>query len=312
MPPTVDVPRVKLNSGAEIPIIGLGTWKSQPEEVIEAVRYALAEGGYRHIDCAAGYGNEKEVGEGIRRSGVPRSEIFITSKLWSTYHSRVEEALDKSLSDLGVDYLDLYLVHWPVPLNPKGNHPQFPTLPDGTRDVDYSWSIADTWKQMEEMVKKGKAKSIGVSNFSQKKLEEILPTATIVPAVDQLEIHLYNPQHKLLNYLKSKGIQPQAYSPLGSTGSPLQSDEIVQGLSKKYGAQPAHILLAYLVKKDIVVLVKSVTPARIASNLTGTLAAVPKLTVEDVEKLDGVAAAGKQKRFITPPWVIDLGFDNWP
>ncbi|KAI5119140.1 hypothetical protein M0805_005219 [Coniferiporia weirii] len=305
-------PKFKLNSGAEIPAIGLGTWKSQPEEVIESVRYALAEAGYRHIDCAWGYQNEKEVGEGIRRSGVPRSEIFITSKLWSTFHSRVEEAVDTTLSDLGVDYLDLYLVHWPVPLNPNGNHPAFPTLPDGTRDVDYSWSIADTWKQMEELVKKGKVKSIGVSNFSEKKLEEILPTATIIPAVDQLELHLYNPQHKLLAYLKSKGILPQAYSPLGSTGSPLLSDELAVELAAKYEVQPAHILLTYLLKKDIVILPKSVTPSRIASNLSDTVAALPKLTDADVEKLDGLAASGKQKRFITPPWVIDLGFDNWP
>ncbi|KAH8110038.1 Aldo/keto reductase [Phellopilus nigrolimitatus] len=291
-------PKFKLNSGAEIPAIGLGTWKSTPEEVVEAVRYALVEG-YRHIDGAWGYQNEKYVGEGIRKSGVPRSEIFITSKLWSTYHSRVEEAADQSLADLGVDYLDLYLVHWPVPLNPNGNHPSFPTLPDGTRDVDYSWSIADTWKQMEELVKKGKVKSIGVSNFSEKKLEEILPTATIIPAVDQLEIHLYNPQHKLLTYLKSKGIQPQAYSPLGSTGSPLFSDELVTEFAAKYKAQPAHILLAWLVARNI-------------SNLVDTLSVLPKLEKADLERLDGVAGAGKQKRFITPPWVIDLGFDNWP
>ncbi|THH09677.1 hypothetical protein EW145_g1850 [Phellinidium pouzarii] len=296
---------IKLNSGAEIPAIGLGTWQSQPEEVIEAVRYALAEAGYRHIDCAWGYQNEKEVGEGIRKSGVPRSEIFITSKLWSTYHSRVEEALDKTLSDLGVDYLDLYLIHWPVALNPNGNHPSFPTLPDGSRDIVKTWPLSITWKQMEEMVKKGKVKSIGVSNFSEEKLEQILPTATIAPAVDQLELHLYNPQHKLLAYLKSKGIVPQAYSPLGSTGTPLFSDELVVELAAKYNAEPAHILLAYLVKKDIVILPKSVTPTRIASNLFGTLAVLPKLDAADIEKLDGVAPGGKQKRFIMPPWAID-------
>lgn len=308
----MSVPTFKLNSGFEIPGIGFGTWKSTPEEVVEAVRYALAEAGYRHIDCAAGYGNEKEVGEGIRKSGIPRSEIFLTSKLWSTYHSRVEEALDKTLSDLGVEYLDLYLIHWPVPLNPKGNHPQFPTLPDGFRDIDHSWPISETWKQMEELVKKGKVRSIGVSNCSEKMLEQILPSATIIPAVDQLELHVYNPQHKLVAYLRSKGILPQAYSPLGSTGSPLLSDEFVTGIAKRIDTHPAHVLLAYLLKKDIVVICKSISASRIASNLTGTLAAIPKLTDEDVAQLDGLAAAGKQKRFVTPPWGVDLGFENWP
>ncbi|KAI0948029.1 hypothetical protein AcW1_009643 [Taiwanofungus camphoratus] len=275
-------PNVKLNNGVEIPIIGLGTWQSKPEEVTNAVEYALKEAGYRHIDCAWMYGNEKEVGEGIRRSGVPRSEIFITSKLWSTHHRRVEAALDETLSNLGTDYLDLYLQR-------------------------------DTWKQMEAVLKKGKVRAIGVSNFSQKVLEEeILPYAEIVPAVDQLEIHLYNPQHKLLDFLKSKGIIPQAYSPLGSTGTPLLSDETAAAIAGKYNLQTTDVVLGYLVTKGIVTLPKSVTPARIATNYKGTLAAASKLTKEDVEKLDSVAASGKQKRIIMPPWGVDLGFENWP
>ncbi|KAL0953976.1 hypothetical protein HGRIS_005135 [Hohenbuehelia grisea] len=306
------VPTIKLNNGIEIPAIGLGTWQSKPNEVSAAVEFALKEGGYRHIDCAWGYGNEKEVGEGIRTSGVPRSEVFITSKLWGTWHSRVEECLDQTLANLGTDYLDLYLIHWPVPLNPKGNHPIFPTLPDGKRDVDHSWSIADTWKQMEAVLKKGKVKAIGVSNFSKKKLDEILPTAEVIPAVNQLEIHVYNPQHGLIDYLKSKGITPQAYSPLGSTNSPLLSDETVTEIAGKHSLNTADVLLGYLVTKGYVVLPKSVTPARIAANLTGAVAASKKLESADIQKLDGLAAAGKQKRFITPPWPVDLGFEHWP
>ncbi|TDL25295.1 Aldo/keto reductase [Rickenella mellea] len=304
-------PSIKLNNGESIPSIGLGTWQSKPEEVINAVSYAIKEAGYRHIDCAWAYNNEKEVGEGIRASGVPRSEIFITSKLWCTYHSRVEECLDQTLANLGTDYLDLYLVHWPVALNPQGSHPIFPMTAEGKRDVDLSWKLQDTWKQMEVMVKKGKVKAIGASNFSEKKLEEILQTAEIVPAVDQLEIHLYNPQHNLLAYLKTKGIVPQAYSPLGSTNSPLFKDEVVVELAKKYSAEPAHILLAHLAAKGIVILPKSITPSRILSNLKDTLEVIPKLTKEDLARLDGVAAAGKQKRFIMPPWGVDLGFENW-
>ncbi|KAF5378869.1 hypothetical protein D9615_006924 [Tricholomella constricta] len=305
-------PVIKLNNGSEIPAIGLGTWQSKPEEVTSAVSYALKEAGYRHIDCAWGYGNEKDVGAGIRASGVPRSEIFITSKLWGTWHSRVEECLDQTLANLGTDYLDLYLVHWPVPLNPNGNHPVFPTIPDGTRDVDRSWKLKDTWKQMEAVLKKGKVKAIGVSNFSEAKLEEILSTAEIVPAVDQLELHVYNPQHKLIDYLKSKGIVPQAYSPLGSTNSPLLTDDKVLEIAKKHSLSASDVLIGYLVAKGFVALPKSVTPSRIASNLTGPLAAAQKLDVADIADLDGLAASGKQKRFITPPWPVDLGFENWP
>ncbi|KAG6818969.1 hypothetical protein H0H93_016743, partial [Arthromyces matolae] len=177
-------PLVELNNGTKMPAIGLGTWQSDPEDVSNAVSCAL-KSGYRHIDCAWAYGNERYVGQEIYFH-VPRSEIFITSKVWCTYHSRVEEALDQTLSDLGTDYLDLYLVHWPVPLNPEGNHPVFPTLPDGVRDIDHSWKLSDTWKQMEDVLKKvGKVKAIGVSNFSEAKLAEILPTAEVVPAVNQ-------------------------------------------------------------------------------------------------------------------------------
>ncbi|KAF9058368.1 NADP-dependent oxidoreductase domain-containing protein [Rhodocollybia butyracea] len=305
-------PSIKLNNGVEIPAIGLGTWQSKPEEVVSAVSYALKEAGYRHIDCAWGYSNEKEVGQGIKQSGVPRSEIFITSKLWGTYHSRVEEALDETLANLGTDYLDLYLIHWPVPMNPKGNHPTFPTLPNGLRDVDHSWKLSDTWKQMEAMVKKGKVKTIGISNFSIKKMDEILPTAEIIlPSIKCLELHPYNPQHELLSYLHSKGIVPEAYSPLGSTNSPLLKDDVVVRIAQKHSVQPSDVLLGWLVAHDIVALPKSVTPSRIASNMTGTISAVGKLDKEDIVELDGLAASGKQKRFIMPPWPVDLGFDNW-
>lgn len=188
-----------VHSGATIPVIGLGTWQSPPGKVAEAVEYAIKEAGYRHIDGAFAYGNEKgecyvsmlasrrarrtstnelllivivyflqiitssitllswvsEVGQGIKASGVPRSEIFITSKVWCTYHRRVAENVDKILAALDTDYVDLLLVHWPFPLNPNGNHPLFPTKEDGTRDHDEEWDLKDTWKQMEEVQKSG-------------------------------------------------------------------------------------------------------------------------------------------------------------
>ncbi|KAI0765933.1 Aldo/keto reductase [Trametes elegans] len=308
-------PTIKLNNGVEIPIIGLGTWQSKPEEVTNAVEYALKEAGYRHIDCAWAYGNEKEVGEGIRRSGVPRKDIFLTSKLWATHHERVEASLDETLANLGTDYLDLYLVHWPIALNPNGNDPKFPTRPDGSRDVLPDWQerIRSTWAQFEAVLAKGKVRAIGVSNFSEVVLErDLLPHAKVVPAVNQVELHLYNPQLQLVAYLKRKGIVPQAYSPLGSTNSPLLQDETAGALAQQYGLTTADILLGYLVAKDIVTLPKSVTPARIKSNIDGALAAAKKLTKEDIAKLDGVAASGKQLRQIQPPWGVELGFENWP
>ncbi|KAJ6532960.1 Aldo/keto reductase [Mycena capillaripes] len=285
----MSVPTVKLNSGYEIPIIGLGT-----STVHLGVCSSIFEISRKWLKNPDSYGNEKDVGAGIAASGVPRSEIFITSKVWGTWHSRVEECLDQSLANLGTDYLDLYLVHWPVPMNPNGNHPFFPLSP--------MESARSTIR---------KVRTIGVSNFSEMNLEKILPTAEIVPAVDQLELHVYNPQHKLLAYLRSKGIHPQAYSPLGSTGSPLFKDETVVEIATKHGLQPADVLIGYLVAKDIITLPKSVTPSRIASNVNGGLAALAKLQPADLEALDGLAAAGKQKRFIMPPWPVDLGFENW-
>jgi len=143
-------------------------------------------------------------------------------------------------------------------------------------------------------------------------LEKILPIAEIIPAVNQLELHLYNPQLGLLEFLKSKAIVVEAYSPLGSANSPLLNDEVATEIANKYGLKTSDILLGYLLAKDVVVLPKSVTPARIEGNFTGALAAYSKLTSGDVAKLDGVAAGGKQRRLLTPAWGVDLGFDNWP
>ncbi|KAH8834917.1 NADP-dependent oxidoreductase domain-containing protein [Flagelloscypha sp. PMI_526] len=287
-------PSYKLNCGLEIPAVALGTWQSKPEEVVSAVEYALKDAGYRHIDCAWAYSNEKQVGEGVAKSGIPRSEIFVTSKVWGTYHTRVEDGLNETLSNLGFDYLDLYLVHWPIALNPKGNNNFIPTRPDGSRDILDDWKFIDTWKQMEALVKKGKVKAIGVSNCSQMNLEKILSECEIVPAVNQLELHVYNPQHKLIEFCKSKGILPQAYSPLGSTGSPIIKDDTVDILAKGW-----------------VLLAKSITPSRITANLKGAPEGAATLTAEDIAKLDGVAAGGKQHRFVKPPWPVDLGFDDW-
>ncbi|OJJ02457.1 hypothetical protein ASPVEDRAFT_132190 [Aspergillus versicolor CBS 583.65] len=300
-PPT----HFKLNTGALIPAVGLGTWKSEPGEVTKAVAFAL-KNGYRHIDAALIYGNENEVGQGIRDSGVPREEIFITSKLWNTHQPNVKEGLQKTLDALGTDYLDLYLIHWPVRLVPNATSDLLPTNPDGSRSVDRSWDQNETWRQMEEVYKSGKAKAIGVANWSIPYLEELRKKWTVVPAVNQVELHPFLPQHELKRYCEDLGILLEAYSPLGSTGAPIMSDPEIQQIADKSGVSAATVLISYHVNKGVVVLPKSVTEKRIVSNKE-----VVDLSKEDLAVLDGLAAKGKAKRINTPLWGFDLGFADW-
>ncbi|KAK4047996.1 hypothetical protein OIV83_005030 [Microbotryomycetes sp. JL201] len=304
MPSFIDVPSFKLNTGAEIPAVGLGTWQSKPGEVENAVDVALRNG-YKHIDGAYVYGNEQCVKEGIARSGVKRESIFITSKLWCTHHRDPVAALEKSLELLGTDYVDLYLIHWPVPMNPNGNDPKFPTKPDGSRDLDTEWSIAQTWAGMEKVLASGKAKAIGVSNFSQAYLEELLKTAKTVPAANQIELHPYLPQHELVEYLHKHDIMPQAYSPLGSTDSPLPKDPVVQKIADKHGVATGTILISYQVARKVVVLPKSVTDKRIIDNLK-----IVSLDKDDMHELNNLHKQ-TTKRFVKPNWGVDLKFDNW-
>ncbi|KAB2109276.1 hypothetical protein AG0111_0g2478 [Alternaria gaisen] len=295
----------KLNTGANIPAVGLGTWRSEPDEVRDAVSFALKQG-YRHIDAALIYGNENEVGQGIKDSGVPREEIFLTSKLWNTHQPNVKEGLQKSLDALGTNYLDLYLIHWPVRLVPNESSELLPVNPDGTRSVDREWDQSETWRQMEEVYKSGKVKAIGVANWSIPYLEKLSKTWKVVPAVNQVELHPLLPQHKLREYCAKHDILLEAYSPLGSAGAPIMSDESVQGVAKKYDVSPATILISYHVNKGVVVLPKSVHEKRIISNKT-----VIELSDEDIALLDDLAANGKAKRINTPLWGWDLGFDDW-
>ncbi|GAB7355775.1 hypothetical protein MBLNU459_g6458t1 [Dothideomycetes sp. NU459] len=245
-----------LNTGAKIPAVGLGTWQSKPNEVRQAVKAALLAG-YRHIDTALAYGNEHEVGQGIKDSGVPREEIWITTKLDNPWHKRVEEGITSSLKSLDTDYVDLYLMHWPSSTDPddlKKHHPD--------------WNFVDTWRELQKLPASGRVKNIGVSNFAIKNLEILLKdeSCKTVPAVNQVELHPNNPSPKLLDYCKEKGIHCTAYSCLGSTNSPLASDKTLQKIADAKGKSTAQVLLKWGLQRGTSVIPKSVTASRIEKN----------------------------------------------
>ncbi|KAI9891808.1 MAG: hypothetical protein M1814_002373 [Vezdaea aestivalis] len=264
-----------LNTGAVIPAIGLGTWQSGTNEVRDAVRIALAKG-YRHIDTALNYGNEAEVGDGIRDSGVPREDIWVTTKLDNNWHHRVQAGIDRSLKSLGLDYVDLFLVHWPVPTSetdPKVRQP--------------NWDFIKTWQEMQKLPATGKVKNIGVSNFNPINLEKLLsdPSCKIVPAVNQIELHPNNPSPKAVAYNTSKGIHSTAYSCLGSTNSPLYKDSTLLKLAETKGKTPQQVLLQWGIAHGFSVIPKSVNRERIEKNieLDGW-----DLTEAEVKQLDGL------------------------
>ncbi|KAJ9195663.1 hypothetical protein DTO164E3_6739 [Paecilomyces variotii] len=279
--------KFKLNSGHEIPAVGLGTWLSKPNEVEDAVEVAL-RAGYRHIDAAAVYQNEAEVGRGWKKSGVPRGEIFITSKLWNSHHhpDHVEEGLNKTLKDLQTDYLDLYLIHWPIAFE-HSDETLFPIDPDTKRFRLADIPISDTWAALEKLVKAGKIRSIGISNFTIAETEKLLKTATIHPAVNQIEAHPYLQQPELLKWHKEKNILVVAYSPLGNNIYNLPrvvDDPAIQEIAKKLGKDPAQLLISWAIQRGTAVLPKSVTPARIQSNFQDFV--IPDEDFEALNKLD--------------------------
>lgn len=233
----------KLNNGVEMPWFGLGVWQvEEGEDATQSVNAAL-KAGYISIDTAAAYKNEESVGKAIRESDIPRDQLFITSKLWNAdqgYESTLA-AFDATMEKLGLDVLDLYLIHWPV----KGKY-------------------KDSWRAMEKLYKEGRIRAIGVSNFQPHHLDDLLADAEVVPAVNQVEFHPLLTQNELLDYCAQKGIQVEAWSPLAR--GKLFDNEVVKGIAEKYGKSPAQVLLRWVLDKGVVVLTRSVKPERIADN----------------------------------------------
>lgn len=235
---------VTLNTGAQMPCPGLGVYR-MVQGTAEFVATAL-KAGYRHIDTAAYYQNEQDVGRAVRESGIPRSEIFLTTKLWNDDQRQgvQRQAFERSMERLGLDYVDLYLVHWP--------------LPDRT---------AETWRAMEEIFSLGRARAIGVSNYRIRDLEQVIALGGTVPAVNQIECHPYLPQSELIAYCAEKGIAVQAWAPFSAGKTDLLKEPALLRIAGKHGVSPAQVILRWNLQRGVTPLPKSQNPARQRENL---------------------------------------------
>lgn len=283
-------------NGDKMPKTGLGTWKSEPGEVTNAVEHAV-KSGYKHIDCAPIYQNEKEVGRGLKsgmqKAGVKRDKMWITSKLWNTEHQRerVIPALKQTLQDLQLNELDLFLIHWPVALKPGTIFPKDPSDFYSLDEVP----LQETWEGMQEALQAGLTKHIGVCNFGQNRLQ-LLGNAKKPVEMNQVELHPYLTQTELVKYCRENNIHMTAYSPLGSPDrSPkikkedepvLMQDDAVKEIAKRHNTSPALVLIAWSLSFDRAVIPKSVTPKNIESNLTASDLALSPEEIETLNRLN--------------------------
>lgn len=254
--------QVKLNSGCEMPMVGLGTWQLEnKEELLNALEEAYKLG-YRHIDTAKAYGNEEVIGEFLKKHD--RKEFFITSKLWNSDHEHVLDGINSSLQKLGIDYLDLYLIHWPVNFNGPFN-------------------LENVWRQMEELVPQKKARSIGVSNFGVKNMTKLLSFCKIKPAVLQVELHPYLPQHEIRDLCNKNSIQVISYSSLGSSGGDhdviLTKDPVIVEIAQKHTCPVQTVILGFLISENIIVIPRSKSKEHLKTNMDAA-----NLNLSDDEK----------------------------
>jgi alcohol dehydrogenase (NADP+) len=292
-----------LSNDLHIPNLGLGTWKSDKSQVAAAVELAITEVGIRHIDCASIYGNEVEIGQAFSSSlttkKITRDELFVTSKLWNTDHepAQVELACRKTLKDLQLEYLDLYLIHWGVAfahgegLEPLDENGKVKTMPVSTQQ---------TWEAMEALVKKGLVKSIGVANFTTTMLVDLLSYAQIKPVTNQIELHPYNAQAALVEFCHDHQIAVTAYSPLGSPGAlksgepQLLADKVITEIAAAHHKTPAQILLRWAIQRGTIPIPKSTRGERIKEN---ALIFDFTLSEEEMERINGL---DRKQRFVHP------------
>ncbi len=268
----------QLSNGVQIPCIGFGTWQTPDGEIaVSAVKSAL-ELGYRHIDTAAGYGNEASVGIAIKESGIPREEIFVTSKLHNLEHGyeNTLKAFEETMRNLDMDYLDLYLIHWPNPIKFRDH---------------WQESNAGTWKAFEELYAAGRIRSIGISNFLPHHIEELMKTATVAPMVNQIRLCPGDTQDEVVSYCKAHNILVEAYSPLG-TGQIFEVAEI-QALARKYGKSVAQICIRWSLQMGFLPLPKSVTASRIKENADVFDFELSAEDVQIISKLKGCCGYSK-------------------
>jgi 2,5-diketo-D-gluconate reductase A len=260
------IPDITLNNGQTIPQFGFGVFLIEPKHTAAAVSTAL-RAGYRHIDTAQGYGNEAEVGEAIAKSGLDRGEVFVTSKLNNDAHEPddARQAFDATLKALGTEYVDLFLIHWP--------------LPDR-----YGGDFVQTWRVLEEFYRDGRARSIGVSNFQPSHLRRLHGEAEIIPAVDQIEVNPYLTQDELRAFCAEHQIAVEAWSPLGR-GTVLR-EPVIQSIAHRAGKTPAQVVLRWHIQRGDIVFPKSVTPARIRENIDIFDFELPATDVEDITLLN--------------------------
>ncbi|EFJ07544.1 hypothetical protein SELMODRAFT_429709 [Selaginella moellendorffii] len=290
----------KLSNGALMPGLGLGTWQAEKGVVGEALKAAL-QAGYRHLDCASAYGNQKEIGDALQeafKSGdLKREDLWITSKLWCTDHDpeEVSKALEATLADLQIDYLDLYLIHWPVHL--KKHVRGFKLSAADFAPLD----IPATWAAMEKLVDAKKTRAIGVSNFSCKKLGDLLAVARIPPAVNQVECSPVWQQAKLRDFCISSGVHLSAYSPLGSSGKSVLQSPVVKDLAQKLGKTPAQVALRWGLQRGCSVLPKSTNAERLRSNLQVFDFSIPE------EELAKFSSIPQERVLVGRVWVAPGG-----